>query len=324
MRSLIRLCAPLLAGVLVIGMAQADAAPEDEILKIVDRLFDTVTDFDSDEPTRAAASLDTAAGRLAAYRKVQCSMNDGKESVYWWTGTAYGHVPGQRDIRLFRVEGINVRQCATVEDPERGTGFRMVSREILVYQDPSTGEMLHTWDNPYTGKTVEVIHVANDPVNQPAQFPLRADGSEYQMPVVTQGNDWWWTVAVPLFYNNPLGGDFQKYVGGTYHATEMFNFQGKLDDLLDAEEDSAGAFVGWVRLAQWLPWMEMGSRSGKMYFHAGGSKVGDYENVPASLRATIEEHFPLYKNAPPLDDDRPNETSWTYFKKVLESRKQQD
>ena len=80
----------------------------------------------------------------------------------------------------------------------------------------------------------------------------------------------------------------------------MFNFQGKLDDLLDAEEDSAGAFVGWVRLAQWLPWMEMGSRSGKMYFHAGGSKVGDYENVPASFRATIEEHYPLYRHAPPL------------------------
>ena len=62
-----------------------------------------MADSDSDESPTAAASLDTGAGRLAAYRKVQCSTIDGKESVYWWTGTAYGHVPGQRDIRLFRV-----------------------------------------------------------------------------------------------------------------------------------------------------------------------------------------------------------------------------
>ena len=322
MKSVIRICAPLLAGVLVVGMAQADTAPEDEILKIMDRLIDTLAGSDADEHTGSAARLDTAAGRLAAFRKIQCSLIDRKDSFFWWTGTAYGHVPGQRDIKLFRVEGINVRQCGTVEDPERGTGFRMVSREIQIYQDPITGELLDSWENPYTGKTVEVIHVENDPVNQPAQFPLRRDGSEYQLPIVQQGDAWWWSVAVPLFYANPLAGDFQKYIGGTYHATEMFNFKGSVSDLLDAESDSASIFVGWVRLAQWLPWMEMGSRAGKMYFHAGGAKVGDYENVPASLRAIIEERFPLYRNAPPLDDDRPNETSWTYFKKVLEARQE--
>ncbi|MDE0128539.1 MAG: DUF1838 family protein [Gammaproteobacteria bacterium] len=293
MRSLIRNCAPVMAGLLLAGMAHA------------------------------SASLDTAEGRLAAYRKMQCSLIDGKESFFWWTGTAYGHVAGQPDIRLFRVEGINVRRCASVPDDERGDGFRLISREILVYQDIETGEMLHTWENPYTGETVEVLHVANDPVNQPAQHPLRRDGSEYPLPLVTQGNDWWWSAAVPLFYPNPLGGDYQKYVGGTYHATEMFNFKGKLDDLLDADSDTATLFVGWVRLAQWLPWMEMGSRSGKMYFHAGGKKVGDYENVPADFRAVIEEHFPLYLHAPPMDDDRPNETSWTYFRKVMEAREDQ-
>ncbi len=320
MRSVIRICLPLVAGVVLVGLAQADTAPEDEIFRIMDRLLGTVTESDADERTGATAGLDTAAGRLAAYRKIQCSLNDGKESFFWWTGTAYGHVPGQRDIKLFRVEGINVRQCETVQDYERGTGFRMVSREILIYQDPNSGELIDSWENPYTGETVEVIHVENDPVNQPAQFPLRRDGSEYQLPIVRQGDNWWWSAAVPLFYTNPLAGDFQKYIGGTYHATEMFNFKGSLSDLLDAESDSASTFVGWVRLAQWLPWMEMGSRAGKMYFHAGGAKVGGYENVPASLRAIIEKRFPLYRNAPPLDDDRPNETSWTYFKKVLEAR----
>lgn len=320
MKLLVGICAPLLAGLLLTGAAAADAAPEDEVLDIMNRLLGAVVDPQEERRMESGMSLDTAEGRLAAYRKMQCSMIDGKESFFWFSGIAYGHVAGQPDIRLFRVEGINVRRCATVEDPGRGTGFRLITREILVYQDPVTGEMLDTWDNPYTGETVEVIHVANDPVNQPPQFPLRRDGSAYQLPLVTQGNDWWWTAAVPLFYTNPLAGDYQKYVGGTYHATEMFNFKGKLDDLLNPDSDSAGTFVGWVRLAQWLPWMEMGSRTGKMYFHAGGKKVGDYENVPADFRAVIEAHFPLYRHAPPMDDNRPNETSWTYFKKVVDAR----
>ncbi len=295
MRLLTRTCAPLLTGVFLGSMAHAGTV----------------------------AGLDTPEGRLAAYRKIQCSLIDGKETVYWWKGAAWGNVAGQPDIRLFRVEGVNVRQCATVRDPDRGAGFRLLSREILVYQDPETGEMLDRWENPYTGATVEVIHVQNDPVNQPAVFPRWPDGADYQLPLTTQGDDWWWSVTAPLFYPNPLAGKFQKYVGGTYHATEMFNFKGRLSDLLDAESDSAGAFVGWVRLAQWLPWMEMGSRSGKMYFHAGGVKLGDYADLPGSLRATIEAHFPLYRHAPPLDDDRPNETSWTYFRKVIESRRAQ-
>jgi len=60
---------------------------------------------------------------------------------------------------------MNIRQCVAVEDPERGTGYKLVSREILLYLDPQTGEVLETWQNPWSGETVRVLHVANDPVN---------------------------------------------------------------------------------------------------------------------------------------------------------------
>ena len=36
------------------------------------------------------------------------------------------------------------------------------------------------------------------------------------------------------FYTNVLGGEYQKYVGGTYHATEIFDFNGQMDELMDA------------------------------------------------------------------------------------------
>ena len=81
------------------------------------------------------------------------------------------------DRLLFRFEGMNTRQCVTVIDPVRGKGFRQVSREILIYPDPTTGRIIDEWQNPWSGETVQVLHIANDPVNFRAPiFLLMADG----------------------------------------------------------------------------------------------------------------------------------------------------
>jgi Protein of unknown function (DUF1838) len=159
-----------------------------------------------------------------------------------------------------------------------------------------------------------VLQTANDPVNQPASFPVRRDGSKVTWQGVTNGNQWWMTITVPLFYDNPLQGGYQKYVGGKYHATEMFNFMGTLDDLVDDKKDIREARVGWVRIAGWLPWMEMGDKAGLMYIHAAGRKLDRFEDLSAALKAVIDKDFPQWKAPPPADDKRPNETSWTYFK----------
>jgi len=271
-------------------------------------------------PAAAEIDLDTGMGFVQANRKLHCSLADGQPVTYAWQGRAYGRVPGERDRLLFRVSGMNVRQCTTVSDPERGEGYRLVSREIMLYLDPATGEILRQWENPWTGETVEVIHVANDPVNQRPRYERKPDGSENRFRARIIGDTVLMGFEVPLFYENPLGGEFQEYVGGTYHATEIFDFVLSRSDLVDASGDSAQASVAWVRIAPWLPWMKMGSRPGLMYFNATGGKLASWDALPAQMKQEIREHYPKFTGPPPLDDDRPNETSWTYFKKVIEGR----
>ena len=104
-----------------------------------------------------------AADSLTIMRKVMCSTVDNQPEVYWWHGIALSRVTGERDRHVFDVEGMNIRACSTIEEDEKGTGLHLVSREILLYKDPDTGEVLSTWDNPWTGETVDVLHVANDP-----------------------------------------------------------------------------------------------------------------------------------------------------------------
>jgi hypothetical protein len=263
----------------------------------------------------------TAEGSVLANRKIQCSTVDEKPVVYTWQGKAYSRVPGERDKHLFNLDGMNIRQCTTVEDPEKGTGYRMVSREIMLYLDPKTNEVLRTWTNPWTGAELTPIHVANDPVNMRApSFGLDRAGNPMGASIKEINGTWLMPFEVPLFYTNVLGGDYQKYVGGTYHATEIFDFNGDMEELLDPDLDTAYPVVSWVRISQWLPWMEMGGRFGNLYFNAMGKKLESFDQLTDTMKAEIAANYPEYTTPPPVDDTRPNETSWTYMKKILDER----
>jgi hypothetical protein len=97
----------------------------------------------------------------------------------------------------------------------------------------------------------------------------------------------------------------------------MFNFFGRVDELVDLRVADPAVEVGWVRLANWLPWMEMGDRAGMIYIHAAGRKIARFEDLPEPVRRAIETSYPEYRSPPPGDDARPNETSWTYFQKKI-------
>lgn len=251
-------------------------------------------------------------------RKVQSSLVDGETTFFWFYGTVYSHMRGEKDRKLFTYQGMNVRATKTVTNEENGYGFGWVSREVLLYTDPNTGELLRTWHNPWTGEDVEVIHIANDPVN--SHFPIYAYGSRgpYKLPAEIRDGHFLMSVEIPLFYPNPLGGEYQQHVGGKYQAIEMFNWYARTDDLFDATKTSTTDItIGWARNAQWLPWMRMGDRPGGTLYHGTGKRVVSFVDLPHVLRETIEEYYPKWKAPPPLDDNRPNETSWIYFRKIM-------
>ena len=262
----------------------------------------------------------TAEGAIALQRKMSCSLIDSEAVTFVWYGKGYSRVPGERDRHIFNLEGMNVRQCHTLNDPIRGEGYRHVSRELMLYLDPITNEVLDKFENPWSGESNEVIHVANDPVNSRPSFG-RAENGEIMPFKYRKINDAYLiSYEVPLFYRNPLGGEYQKYVGGTYHATEIFDFNGDLEELLDKSKSKAYPVVSWVRLAKWLPWMEMGDRSGLLYFNAMGRKLRDQDQLSVALKSALAGQYSSYSEPPPIEDDRPNETSWTYMKKIIDAR----
>jgi hypothetical protein len=259
--------------------------------------------------------------------KASCSTVQGKTTLYWWSGRMWSRVPGEPHKHLFNVHGMNVRQCLVKTDPVQGLCYHSVSREVMFYLDPKTDEVLRTWNNPWTGEEVPVIHVANDPVNmRPGVWfcsrdkdgkPVERDGMFVKDELVLEGGG-----AARLFYKNPLAGEYQDYVGGAYHAMEFgttaIPVSSAQDPRITEFQDSV---ISWGRISRWIPWMKMGDREGLVIFHTAGMRLDNYAQLPQVVRAEIELNYPQYREPPPLTDERPNETSWTVFKKYIDGRR---
>ena len=257
--------------------------------------------------------------------KTRCSLNDGETALYWWEGRMYSRKPAEKNRHLFNVQGMNIRHCETLSDPVRGLGFVARSRELMFYLDPDTNEVMRIWANPWTGEEVEVVQVANDPPGNYREIWARdEDGNPsatlsyfFKDGLMMNGGG-----AARLFYSNPLGGDYQQYVGGIYHAMEFGTGASPADEILNADLPAAqDRIISWGRVSKWLPWMKMGDRSGVVVFHTAGIRLSGFDEMPAVMLDEIDANYPEYREPPPIRTENPKETSWTVFKDHIDAKR---
>ncbi|MCB2109278.1 MAG: DUF1838 family protein [Rhodobacteraceae bacterium] len=253
---------------------------------------------------------------ILASNKIACgSLKEGFIGHATWRGRVYSRVTWEQDRYLFDVVGYNVRRCPKVTDPKRGTGYRVVSREIMLYLKPGTDEVLKTWDNPFTGETVEVMPVKNDPVNLPPVMPIGRDGKPYRFSGEIIGDLVVRNLPASLYYPIPIGSKYPAAVGGYAQAMEIYTHFIPKDQLLtDSEEPLEGLHLAWHRFGKWMPWMKMGDRPGFLIFTTYGWRVGSPDELPAPIKnALATDEFALFRAPPPPDDPRPMMDEYTQY-----------
>uniref|UniRef100_A0A7S0ZDH5 Cytochrome b5 heme-binding domain-containing protein n=1 Tax=Timspurckia oligopyrenoides TaxID=708627 RepID=A0A7S0ZDH5_9RHOD len=261
---------------------------------------------------------DNSEENLKGFIKTRGSLIPGQQFVFWWVGDIYAMVDEQQSKHLFSFEGYNIGRMIRVDN-----GWRLLTREVGLYKDPITGKILDgKWTNPYTDEQNEVVHVWNDPVNQ--QFLQKSpSGREFKVPTTLCDQDVLWNAEVFLNYPSPLPrSEFpEKSSSDLYQSAELFQFYTKKSDLLDASMPSAPCLISWVRVGQWLPWMEMGNREGKLVYHCRGKKLEKgFEDISDEVKLYLHKTGKEIFAEAPEDFARPNETSWTYFKKLLQQK----
>ncbi|MEB3216448.1 MAG: DUF1838 domain-containing protein [Nostocales cyanobacterium 94392] len=242
--------------------------------------------------------------------KTRCSLDDSQSTFLTWKGNIYAFVPGEKRKLLFKILGVSVGRCILHEQES----WDFTSRELTYYLHPETEEILHKWENPFTGETVTVMHVANNPVNGYFQgkFPAQVEGDTT-------------TFVFDIFptYPNPLAENpkFAEYSPQeTYQAAELFKISVPTADLLNPELHSVTQLkLSWDRIGQWVPWMKMGKNPGQLIYSAYGSKVNGLSELPQLLQDEINNRVPLYKNAPKSFKEGEDMTSWLYFQKYFDA-----
>jgi hypothetical protein len=254
-------------------------------------------------------SPDGSFGTLPNLLRVRASL-DGADTVMHFAGTVHAHFEDGTAQPLFGFDGYNVARVVEAEG-----GYDLLTREAVFYNDVGTGRPVDRWTNPFTNSEVDVVHIWNDPVNQ----KMREENpwGPFRVPVTEIDDQVMFNMDIFLAYPSPLPrSEFpENSQDDTYRAAELFQFFCKRADI-EGAAPSVPALVSWTRLAPWLPFMRMGDRPGRLVYHGRGAKLRDgYPGLPAWMRERVESAKPEFATAP-REITGPNETSWTYFRKL--------
>ncbi len=250
---------------------------------------------------------------LENYIRSRADLSGG-ESVFHWQGKAYSFIPGEKRKELFDVEGYNIVQAIPDE-----RGYLLLGKEVMLFLDSRSGEILETWLNPISGRDVNVVQVFNDPAN----MDLRFSDEQFQMlhlvlpSTELDGQIAWHNDLFP-FYPNPL--TRKEYPlfsqSDTYQAADISQFTVNLADLEDPLQQSVPALYSFTRIYPWLPFMRMGERPGNLMMVCRGHKLsGGFEDLPQHLQDFVLARNPDFAHAPDAYS-QPNQTIWNSFKEM--------
>ncbi|MBM4191519.1 MAG: DUF1838 domain-containing protein [Gammaproteobacteria bacterium] len=254
--------------------------------------------------------LSTGKGNQLAYARIQGDLDFGKPKYFWFKGYLMGVEPHKKVVDLMGTSGFGVIRLA----PGPDGSIRRMCREIIVYTDLRSGEVLDEWKNPLTNEAVKAVHVDNDPFNYlieeffPAPPKFGGLNQGPPPPRVPFIMPWYqhagWAdmeIHIHLAYPNALQPDKwpRESSGPLVQVSEMFAHHVKVEDLQNPKLTTLDYTGTWNRVTPWLPWMLMDQRPG---FCQYACFMGTIRNLDEVLSRSVldyaEKYYAKYFDAP--------------------------
>ncbi|MEY2882913.1 MAG: hypothetical protein RL490_637 [Pseudomonadota bacterium] len=256
-----------------------------------------------------AVDLMTPVGNREAWARL-LGNTDMKSTKYGW---AQGLIQGVRPGEAIRdICGFTMLSCARLLPHESGSGYRKILREIGLYTDLKTGEIIEEMVNPYLNETVKVVPITNDPFNhtitefapeppsygginkfKPAPKPLQLDWTH-------RGDTLNLFSHINLFYPSSLPpAKWPRENANPFNqVTETFLYQIPWADMQNPKKTSVEYNGTWMRTTPWLPWLLMGPTPGHAQYATFMGAVDDINRIDRKTLDYVEKHFPKYLKAP--------------------------
>jgi hypothetical protein len=257
-----------------------------------------------------AIDLTTPNGNMEALARLM-GNTDMKSTKYGWAqGLVQGVQPGEavRDIC-----GFTMLSCARLLPHESGTGYRKVLREIGLYTDLASGEIIEEMVNPWLNEKVKIVPITNDPFNQqitPYQSaPPSYGGLNKTAPPPPKPLQLNWTRRgstlnlfshINLFYPSSLPpAKWPRENANPFNqVTETFIYQIPWADMQNKKKTSVEYTGSWTRTTPWLPWLLMGPTPGHAQYATFMGAYDDINRVDRKTLDYVQKNYPLYMTAP--------------------------
>ena len=251
-----------------------------------------------------------------AWARIQADLDSDKQRFCHCSGQIMAVRPGEAVKPILGFQTFLATRLLPLPDGN----IRRVNKEVIFYTNLTRlgqpGEIIDSWQNPFTSETVRVVHAINDPFNYtisdmlilaPEDFP----GDKSKLPKIPLIFPWQEIDAETLVlatdmhlnYPNPLQPDKwpRESSGPKAQVSEMMRFFVKRADL-ENPALTAVPYVGtWQRITPWLPWMLMGTTPGHCQYNSTMTAFSDVERIPKHVRDYAEKHCPQMLSAPTHD-----------------------
>jgi hypothetical protein len=276
--------------------------------------------------------LANPAHNLYAFGKTWSTFGD--EPVYGtFHGTMYAYVEGRKLRPLFGYQGTGVTRCR-IEQTDDGPALMLRGKETGFFTDLATGEVIDSWDNPFTGDTVEVFHFLNDRIGGrvTTRMPVLTVGDHHDegslmnetgvdtdpdtipfvLPWQVFGDELLLEWDYAHEYPNPV--DPLRWpkasTGERINPSEHFTIFTSYADVADTSLPTAHFRAGFSRVSPFWPWMRMGGvtfetpvgrsagvMTGRLFSRSCRRGLDD---VPRPMLRRIERDHPEFLE-PPTD-----------------------
>ncbi len=229
---------------------------------------------------------------------------DGTDGLWAYSGAYWGKPQGEIARQLFKVDGLSFNAMTLRADG--GVEQKMI--ECGFWQDPKTGALADNWVNPMNGLACEPKHFKSSQTlsfdaNGQWEPPKDSQGPyPYVEGVITDpvidGPVIWSQERLITKFNRPdpaPDADPLSYGGPVATGTSLVTYSADVDDL---DRSFVPTTMHYQSMSGWYPWMRMGQRAGVCSFELFGRKLASTTEVPARVKAFLDDRRPGFLEAP--------------------------
>lgn len=225
------------------------------------------------------------------HRKLNYTFDD--RLVFWFIDAVRN---GLVDTQFTPLWNMHVGFISSIKDLDEQK-FEAKTMSAIFYSDLETGELLETFDNPYTGERINVrqpaLGVSTRIFNREGMMPSRSPRPGMTMteygdigPAWVIGDDVWCRGDTG-FRAEPTGDE-----GRLLQVNDWTTFHGSMREVSDPNVKSAQSTKTFNDINTWPGWLNMGDHPGNYVSRGFGRKSWSIEDMPEAWKRFMRNRYP--------------------------------